>query len=234
MLRQVTFILAALLLSTTSILSADDEVKKKLDTARTAYKSELEKFRSAVNEWFDKRMDEARKDGNKKAVDQIKLERERFSTKGDLPQQTPGSLSSMPKTARTRLESAFEAAIKEYTKAALDKQAAAIEAELAEFKKPDLSQNLVKIQDEERKYWKHNHGYFMKGEGKDWFEKWDDGKKPPNLFTETRRTTEFIELRNTQIPVICRLYKDRAAFKDEKNGDEFKTSYYGGWKALPK
>ena len=47
--------------------------KKKLDAAKASYEENIAKYRSTVGEWFDKRSEAARKDGNRKLLEQIKV-----------------------------------------------------------------------------------------------------------------------------------------------------------------
>ncbi len=88
--------------------------------------------------------------------------------------------------------------------------------------------------DQSRQLWVQEHGYFIRGLGNDWFEKWEDGEKPANLFSETQRTKEFVELHHRQLPVTFRLYKDKALFKDDQNAAGFVQSYEGKWQSIPK
>ena len=48
--------------------------------------------------------------------------------------------------------------------------------------------------DPARRLWVQAHGYFVRGLDKDWFEKWADGDKPANIFSEVQRTEEFVEV----------------------------------------
>ena len=66
-----------------------DAVKEKLFQAKKAYDGETQKFRAAVAELLDKREEDARKAGNKKLVDQVKGEREKFEKGGELPASVP-------------------------------------------------------------------------------------------------------------------------------------------------
>ncbi len=200
--------------------------------SKEGYRAEVEKFRTAVAEWFDQREAAARKDGNKKLVDQIKAERAAFAMNGEVPPKAPPALKRIPKAARAKLEAAFETAVKEYTKARKDDQAAAVEKELSEFKKGSVSPE-AEPPVGDRRLWVQPKGYFLKGAGKDWFEKWDDGRKTPNLFYETQRTSEFVELRNAHVPVTFRLYVDRAVVRDDKQGGDFKPAYRGRWHTPP-
>jgi hypothetical protein len=62
-----------------------DPVAEKLGAAKVAYEAELKNYRKEITEWFDKREEAARKDGNKKLVDQIKAERAAFEESGETP-----------------------------------------------------------------------------------------------------------------------------------------------------
>jgi hypothetical protein len=95
---------------------ADDTegVKKRLDAAKRAYDDEAEKFKKAIAEYLDKREDGARKAGNKKLVDQVKAEQKAFEKQGELPAVYPVALQAQMKTARTALDRAYTAAVKDY------------------------------------------------------------------------------------------------------------------------
>lgn len=225
--------LAALVLSAAPAFAGDDPVREKLDAARDGYKGDLEKVRNSITSWFDKREADARREGNKKLVDQVKAERQAFALRGEVPEPLPAGLKAMPKVARSKLEAAYETAIREYTKLHKDDLAAAVEKELKELAKDDAAKD-VEPPTGNRQLWVQPRGYFLKGVGKDWFEKWDDGKQLPNLFHETQRTADFVELRNPLAPVTFRLYKDRAVIKDDRQPGEFKQLYVGGWRAPAK
>jgi hypothetical protein len=114
-----------------------DPVKEKLFRAKLAYDTEMREYRKLASDWFEKREDGARKDGNKKLVDQIKVERKAFDEEGKLPKGVPASIQQKPATVRKSLEAAYAQAVKDYTIAKKDDQAAAVEKELDEFKKGD-------------------------------------------------------------------------------------------------
>jgi len=71
---------------------------------------------------------------NKKLLDQIKAERTAFQETADLPRTAPGELKRKLAPARSALESAYTAAVREYTKASKDDMANAVERELEQFK----------------------------------------------------------------------------------------------------
>ncbi len=110
-------------------IGADDKdaVKEKLYTAKTAYDTEMKQYRKLAEEWFDKREEVVRKDGNKKLVDQIKAERVTFDESGALPKGAPAAIREKPALAWKKLEMAHAHAVKEYTKLKKDAEAAAIE-----------------------------------------------------------------------------------------------------------
>ncbi|MCE9565513.1 MAG: hypothetical protein K8U57_26120 [Planctomycetes bacterium] len=126
-----SFVTMALAVMLACGLSAADEdpIKEKLATAKVAYDAEMGLYRKSAGEWFDKREADARKDGNKKLVDQIKVERTTFDEIGDLPKTAPNPLRLKPILAKKTLEGAYSLAVKEYTKAKKDDKATAIEEE---------------------------------------------------------------------------------------------------------
>jgi hypothetical protein len=110
-----------------------DAVKDKLFQAKKDYDAEVQKFKKAITEVLDKREEDARKAGNKKAVDQAKAEREAFEKTGELPAVYPAALSKQITTARTNLDKTYTAAVKEYLILKLDDAAGATEKEQREF-----------------------------------------------------------------------------------------------------
>jgi hypothetical protein len=130
-------VVAILVLASPTLAFADDKdpVKEKLFAAKVAYDKEMAAFRKAAGEWFDKREEAARKAGDKKLVDQIKVERKAFDEGGELPKAAPAAIRQKPAAARKVLEAAYADAVKAYIKAKKDDEAAAIEKELGAFLK---------------------------------------------------------------------------------------------------
>ena len=124
-----------------------DPVKEKLFAAKQAYDAELKLFRKQGAEWFDKREDAARNDGNKKLVDQIKEERATFDETGELPKAAPAALRQKSATAKKTLDAAYSEAVKQYTKARKDPEAAAVEAEWKSFGTRTNSVDLLALVD---------------------------------------------------------------------------------------
>jgi hypothetical protein len=111
-----------------------DPVKEKLFAAKVAYDGEMRQYRTQAGDWFDKREETARKDGNKKLVDQIKAERKAFDEDGELPKGAPADIQQKPALAKKALEAAYAEAVKDYTKAKKDVEAAAVEEAWKAFK----------------------------------------------------------------------------------------------------
>ena len=134
--------------------------------------------------------------------------------------------------ARHRLKAAYQKAIEEYTELGRVDVADLMLKELQEFqdsaaaKTGRSEEGLDHIG---RDVWVHESGYFMRGIGKDWFEKYADGAKPPNLLTQTHRTAEFIELQNRHANVTVRIYADTVSVWDHARSTSFKPFYFGSW-----
>jgi len=114
---------------------ADDlgTVKDKLYQAKKEYDGEARKFRKAVSDWLEKREEAARKAGNKKLLDQVKSEKEKYSSSGEIPSDCPKALLTQISTARTKLDKAYTAAVRDLVKLKEDSAAEAIEKEREKF-----------------------------------------------------------------------------------------------------
>jgi len=119
----------------TVLRAEDDPIRTKLDQAIATYDAEVEKYRAAVIDYLDKREAAARKDANKRLVDQITLEREAFAEKGEAPKTLASTIKTQMVAARLNLESAYKTAVKDYTRGKQDEKASAVEKELADFNK---------------------------------------------------------------------------------------------------
>ena len=118
-----------------SAVAADDAeaVREKLFQAKKEYDSDLRKYKQAGADWLEKREDEARKAGNIKMVDRVKDERAIFEKTGELPQLAPNALRETMGAARTKLDKAYTAAVKQLLQLKMDEAAAALEKERQEF-----------------------------------------------------------------------------------------------------
>ena len=124
-----------------------DPIKERLFAAKKEYDAEMKAYRAAAEAWFDKREEAARKDGNKKLLDQVKAERDTFDESGALPKGVPAAIPQKAVSAKKGLEIAYELAVKEYTKAKKDDAAAAVEKEWKAFAAKANSINLLALID---------------------------------------------------------------------------------------
>lgn len=129
-----SLLVVALVAACASAREDKDPIKEKLFTAKVAYDKEMSVFRKTVGEWLDKREDAARKNGDKKALDQVKDDRKAFDEDAVLP-KTALDLQQKQAAPRKALEAAYAVAIKDYVKAKKDDEAAATEKALLEFRK---------------------------------------------------------------------------------------------------
>jgi hypothetical protein len=126
--RHSCFALAAAgVLSCTLAAQVDDDpaavIKNKLEDAKDAYKAAADTFQQSVAAYLDKREEAARKDGNKKLVDQLNEERSAFERKGELPPSLPPGIRQELTGARPALDRAYQAAVKDYVRIKLDQDA---------------------------------------------------------------------------------------------------------------
>ena len=135
MIRGVVMLIGLVGAVCPAVARDEDPVKEKLLAAKVAYDGEMREYRKQAGEWFDKREDAARKDGNKKALDQIKDERKTFDAIGEVPKGAPPAVWQKPALARKALEAAHTEAVKEYVRAKKDDEAVAVEAAWKTFVK---------------------------------------------------------------------------------------------------
>lgn len=113
-----------------------DSIRKDLTAARKAYEEAVEKLRKRLLDALSAREKAARDKGDKKAVDAIKADREKLKTKGEPPwSMLPAAARTELRKARGQLESAYQRAIREYTKVSKDAEATEAEKALDEFRR---------------------------------------------------------------------------------------------------
>jgi hypothetical protein len=100
------------------IVLPDDkaDAKAKVDKAEAAHKAAEEAFRKAVEEHLAEMEGKSQKRGDRKAIDQVKGQREAFK-KNEVPLSFPYALKKKYADQRALLESAYESALKTLTKA---------------------------------------------------------------------------------------------------------------------
>jgi|GEM_PF-1913488 len=112
----------------------DSVAKVKLERAKMGYESDLNKLRTKLLAALERKENDARKDGNKKLVDQIEADRKTLDELQLLPQSIPTREFEVGvKKAREEMKSAYAAAIKDFTRQRLDAEAQRTEQELNLF-----------------------------------------------------------------------------------------------------
>jgi hypothetical protein len=155
---------------------ADDPVKAKLAEAKQQYREQVERLRKNVLDTLEKKEAAARENGDKKAVDQIKADREAFLDRDVVPKSAGASDYSRDLSRfQAIMVSAFESAVKGYTKASKDAEAAKVEEELKAFKKEIVPKRTKPTKQEELLgSWEGQSG--SGGFTEIWTIKKDDGK----------------------------------------------------------
>jgi hypothetical protein len=198
----------------------DDPVRVKLDKAKAAYATELEKFEKDIGAYFDKREESARKSGDKKSLDLVKVERTAFEERSELPASAPRAAKLRLATARTAMEKAYATAVKEYTMAKKDDAAAGIEKELTAFKQqPDPT--------DARRQWVHAKGTFTSVGKGEWEEKSPDGTT--YKWKETARTRDYVELQANIFNVDYTVRLTARSADYSSGGGDFKPKFAGKW-----
>lgn len=118
--------------------ASDDPIGDKLAEAKQVYQNEMTAFREAANDWFDTREAAARRTGDKQSVDRVKSERETFEGTDRLPRTAPSAIRLRFNSARNAMESAYESAVRDYTRNSEDRLAAEVEGQLRMFKSGNL------------------------------------------------------------------------------------------------
>jgi hypothetical protein len=202
-----------------------DEISLNLEIAKGTYRADVEKVHDAVLSHLGNLEATARLHGDRAAVEQIKNEKRIFKSVGTWPASVPDNIRQRMQTIEANMQSAYAVAVKEFTKAGKDELAKVIEDEAANFKKRSaLTRGEIP-----RDYWTHSDGYFLKGMGDDWFEKWDNGRQRPFLFQEVLRTNEFVELRRIDDGTIVQLFNDHATIEEPKLRRGARLLYRGAW-----
>ncbi len=92
---------------------AKDATRQKVEKAHSTFQSEAEKLGISVKEAIEKRVELARKSGNKDALDVLNTEVERFESGGPMPSFLPEAYHKKQIVMLQRIEKALEAALKD-------------------------------------------------------------------------------------------------------------------------
>lgn len=118
-----------------ALRAQDDSIKEKLDKAKSGYEADLKKLQAGLVADLQKKEAAARKAGDKKLVDQVLAEQEKFESDGTLPKVV--STTEYQRQARQifrTVEIAYKQAIKEYLVAKKDDVADALGKELEDLR----------------------------------------------------------------------------------------------------
>ena len=123
-----------------------DPIKEKLDKAKTVYEAERTKLREGLLMNLQKKEKTAREAGDKKLVDQVVAEQEKFESDGVMPTVIPTTeyQRQVRQSFRT-VESAYKQAIKECLVAKKDDAAESLGKELEELEKQALGVSKIWI-----------------------------------------------------------------------------------------
>lgn len=109
-------------------------IEMELEKARTEFRLEKEEYEKSVLKHLDKLEEEARKVGNKKQVDLVKINRSDFLKTKQTSPSFVGVSKLKLNQSQASLVLAYKKAIAEYTKIKKDKEAEDVEKELENFK----------------------------------------------------------------------------------------------------
>lgn len=137
-MSRFTMISFGLVLAFTCVVChGQDAALKELERTRANYEKEKEAFKSAALEAYDRKEELARKAGDKKVIDQIKAERNAVENCHAIATNVPPAVLKRKMLAQSKVETAFNAAIKASVRAKNDELATSLTRELQEFRGND-------------------------------------------------------------------------------------------------
>lgn len=126
-----------------NIRAQEDPIKSRIERTYESYQKEIEEFNTSVIKVLEGKIEVARKSGNKPQIDSLNSELDFFKSDAVLPMTVSMALRRKQVVLRTKLEKAYESAIKEYSKAGQDAEATQVELRLKEFREEPI-RNLTK------------------------------------------------------------------------------------------
>lgn len=119
----------------------EDPIREKLDQAKAKYKNEAQGILEEIRNRLNERLRQARQQGNKAQVDDLKADIDAFELEGKPPKLvSTAEAGRRLKRLQTELVKAYRDAIREYTKKSEDGKADDLEKELADFVNPKPQQ----------------------------------------------------------------------------------------------
>jgi hypothetical protein len=171
-MKKLTLLLAigSWVMADSITLQADESSPKlRLNNARAAFEAEVERLNQGMISLLEKREELARKDGNKKLSEELKLEKELFANTGELPKTVPTSnyIKGL-KSNRMKMIAEYDIAVKELTKKGFDKEARTVEGEKEMFRSYGMVgiEKFSRQNDDSQLVIKSNKAFFSEGEAK--------------------------------------------------------------------
>jgi hypothetical protein len=135
----MTRLTALVVLITATVAAAlvaadDDPIKVKLEKARANYDKKVDKFRGDLLKSLQAFEKSAQKAGNKPVLDRVREERKALEANGTIPTVVPSNGYKRLLEAADDMAKAYTQAMKDYTKAGMDREAEAVERERIEFR----------------------------------------------------------------------------------------------------
>ncbi len=125
--------------------TAKVDLDQVLEKAKVDYRSRLDEVEIKLIQALELRIDTSRKLGDKKAIDRVQVERDKFEADGTLPtsvEKASQTFQRQTDAARKKLELVYRSQIKEYVRRSEDAKAEVVQKELDDFlagKLPEFS-----------------------------------------------------------------------------------------------
>jgi len=173
-------------------------------------------MQASIVDWFDKRQAVARKEGNRKILDQARAERDAFEKSAILPATLPVPIRQKLAFAQNAIDSAYDAACRAYTKAGKDDEAARVQSDWDEFRRSV----------DRRDHWLGERATYKNVQPGIWHE--FQGGRPTYQWKEVARTPEFVEVVDEQRQLWARFFPD--VLLTSNDGKSFSSNMRGSWK----
>jgi hypothetical protein len=140
----------------------DDAVGAKVEAAKGQYEKAVEKARNGLSAEIKRKADVAQKAGDLATMEKVLAEAKAFEDTGELPKSvSTKTYESQLRTARARLEEAYAAAVRQYTKDGKIALAKAVQQELDEVKKAGALVPVHRFDEAVSITAKSEHGYVI-------------------------------------------------------------------------
>src|SRR5262245_4569902 len=130
-------LVCAIVLAGSYAVADEDPIRDRLEKAVATYEAQRVKYTAAVEKHLESRETVARRKGDKTVIDQVAAERAAIANARKPPAGLPKNIGAQFGTARRLLETAYAAAIRDYTKASEDQKATDVQYQLEDFQLED-------------------------------------------------------------------------------------------------